>query len=135
MKRQAVEFRHSYFVNPVTLSLLALLIATGATLWSVGPALLVRVETNRVLISTLEKFERRRATYLESEQQLDSLYSAMLQQIYQAGVHDDELEAWIEVDENDQVEVGVIYSVQASWPLDFASPSSMLVDQRIRSSD
>lgn len=135
MKKQAVKFRHSYFVNPVTLSLLALLIATGATLWSVGPAMLIRIETNRVLISSLDKFERRRASFLESEEKLDALYSSMLQQLYQAGVYDDEMEAWIEVDENDQVEVGVIYSVQVSWPLDFASPTSMLVDQRVRSSE
>lgn len=135
MKRTPIKHRHSYFMNPVSLTLGALMLLGGLTLWSAGPSLLVRVESNRVLKSTIEKFIKNRPRYLENEEALDQLHLAMKRNLYAAKVTDPDMEAWLEIDDQGHIHLGVIYDAQTKWPLGIVSPSTFTVRQEQASSD
>lgn len=129
MKRKPIKYRHSYLFNPVTLGLIALIIALGATLWSAAPSMLVRIESNRIIKSTAEKFGRERLRYLEDEAALDELYTSMRRALHGAQITDPDMEAWIEIDEQGQAHLGVIYDLATEWPLGIAKPLVMTVRQ------
>lgn len=129
MKRKPIKYRHSYLWNPVTIGFLLLIGLMGATLWSTGPSLLIRVESGRILKTTAEKFLRNRARLLESDKALDQLHQAMIRELYAAKVTDPEMEAWIEVDEAGYAEIGVIYDLQTEWPFGIAKPTTYTVRQ------
>lgn len=130
MKRKPIDSRQSYFLNPVTIGLGLLLVLAGSTLWTTAPSLLVRVESNRVLLSTAQKFERNRHRYLESDEALDELHNFLMRGMYAAQVSDPEMEAWVEIDEDRQAHFGVIYDIQFHWPFGIAAPTTITVEQR-----
>lgn len=133
MKRTPIKHRHSYLMNPVTLSFLGLLVIAATTLWSAGPSLLVRIESNRVLKSTVEKFVKDRPRYLKSDSALDQLHLSMKRALYAANVTDPDMEAWLEIDDAGQLHLGVVYNAQTHWPFNIVSPSTFTVKQELAS--
>lgn len=131
MKRKPIKYRQSYVFNPVTLGLAGLLFAGGITLWSAAPSLLVRVESNRVLESTAEKFRRDRPRYLESEKALDQLHLSMKRDLYAAEISDPDMEAWIEIDEQGHAHLGVIYDQATQWPFGIVEPTVFTIKQKV----
>lgn len=133
MKRTPIQHRHSYLMNPVTLSFLGLFVCASTALYSAGPSLLVRIESNRVLKSTLEKFVKDRPRYLENDEALDQLHLGMQRALYAANVTDPDMEAWVEIDDSGQIHLGVIYDAQTEWPFGIVSPSTFTVRQELAS--
>lgn len=123
------KYRKIRKVNDVTIVLGAIALVLGLIIWEMGPAWLVRMETNRVVKSYAERFVRHRSRYLEREQEFESLINDFSRDLYRAGVADPKMEYWIEIDEQSQAELGVSYVQTLHWPFNIGTPIRTQVEQ------
>lgn len=127
------QYRRIRKLNEVTIPMILLAVALALIVGEMGPTWLIRVETNRVVKSYTEQFERRRGRYLEREDELETLTRNFSRDLRQAGVSDPDMEYWIEIDEQSQAHLGVIYVQTYRWPLNIGTPFQSRVEQMAQS--
>lgn len=108
-------------INPVSVTLVALLLAGGYAGYEFVRVEFTKQEAYRVLEETGSTFAGRHALYRTDEKQREQLRRKMELQLVAIGISDPELETWIDV-EPDAAKLGVVYTAKYHWPFDVLAP-------------
>ena len=127
-----IKYRRVRKLNNVTIILGLLLLMMGLTAWEVGPELLLRTETKRILKAKRDLFERNRSRFYGKEDALTKMKFELSRELRSAGVRDPAMECWIEEGNDYQVEFGVIYTQTFHWPFDLVAPTETVVRQSVQ---
>jgi hypothetical protein len=114
---EAVRYVQPRRLNWVALVIL-LAVGFGAYLvWTYVPVSLRKAEVVRVLDETSSAFTGESSRMLAERKLVDELRRTMIAGIQAAGVDDPEAEIWIEIDDDDHVRFGALYSDWIALPL------------------
>lgn len=98
-------------------ALIAVLALAGYLAYLYVPQMIRRTEVERVLDETAATFTGKSSRLLAERDLLEDLRREMIAGIQAAGVEDPRAEYWIEVDGDDRVRFGVLYSDWLDLPL------------------
>ena len=118
---QPVKYRSPRVINPVSVTLVALLLAGGYAGYEFVRVEFAKQEAFRVLEETGSTFAGKHALYRSDPKQREELRRKMQSQLVAVGISDPALETWIDV-EGDQAKLGVVYTAQYHWPFDVRAP-------------
>lgn len=118
---QPVKYRSPRLINPVSVTLVALLLAGGYAGYEFVRVEFTKQEAFRVLEETSSTFAGRQSLYRADAKQRDELRRKMQLQLVAIGISDPAIETWIDV-EGDQAMLGVVYTAQYHWPFDVRTP-------------
>ena len=118
---QPVKYRSPRVINPVSVTLVALLLAGGYAGYEFIRVELTKQEAFRVLEETGSTFAGRHSLYRTDAKQREELRRKMQNDLVAIGVSDPALETWIDV-EGEEAKLGVVYSTQYHWPFDVLTP-------------
>jgi hypothetical protein len=108
-------------INPVSVTLVALLLAGGYAGYEFVRVEFTKQEAYRVLEETGSTFAGRHGLYRGDAKQREELRRKMEMQLVAIGISDPELETWIDV-EADEAKLGVVYTAKYHWPFDVLQP-------------
>lgn len=118
---QPVKYRSPRVINPVSVTLVALLLAGGYAGYELVRVEFTKQEAFRVLEETGSTFAGRHGLYRSDAKQREDLRRKMQLQLVSIGISDPAIETWIDV-EGDQAQLGVVYTAQYHWPFDALTP-------------
>ncbi|PRP91774.1 hypothetical protein ENSA5_53550 [Enhygromyxa salina] len=107
---ESVEYKKPRKLNIVVIAILVALISGGYALWIYLPAYFRKSEVMRVLDETSSDFTGKASRMLADDKLVDKMLSDMRNQIQELGVSDPGAEYWIEIDDDNQIRFGVLYS-------------------------
>jgi hypothetical protein len=105
------------FFNLVVIGMLAGLALVVYLAWIYLPAYFRKSEITRVLDETSSEFTGISSRMMADRKLVDKMLSDMRNEILVLGVNDPQAEFWIEIDSEDQVRFGVLYSDWINLPL------------------
>jgi hypothetical protein len=107
---EAVTYKQPRKLNWVVLVIIAALIAGAYLAWVYIPVSLRKSEVMRVLDETSSEFTGQTSRMLAERKLVDKMLRDMTSDIQAVGVSDPQAEYWIEIDSDDQIRFGVLYS-------------------------
>lgn len=119
-----VQYKKPRKFNIVVIGLLAGLVLLIYLAWAYLPAYFRKSEVMRVLDETSSKFTGAASRHLADGKAVDKLLAEMRSQIQDLGVRDPQAEYWIEIDSEDQVRFGALYSEWIELP--FLEPKEVV---------
>ncbi len=122
-----VKYKKPRRINPVSVTLAAILTVLGVLAWEYAPLYITKQEAYRVLESYGSTFAGRHTLYTSDPIARDGLRSKMQSELRVAGVDDPETETWIEV-EGKEVRLGVVYSKFIDWPFNIVNRTEELYE-------
>ena len=121
---ESVSYKQPRKLNWVVIVILLVVIAGVYLLWVYLPAYLRKSEVIRVLDETSSTFTGQTSRMLAERDEVDKLLRQMRSEIQLVGVEDPDAEYWIEIDDDNQVRFGVLYSDWIKLP--FGEPREVL---------
>lgn len=106
----SVEYKKPRKLNIVVIAILAALVVGVYLMWVYLPAYFRKSEVMRVLDETSSEFTGKSSRMLADHKLVDKMVNDMRGQIQELGVNDPNAEYWIEVDDDNQIRFGVLYS-------------------------
>ena len=122
-----VKYKKPRRINAISIGLVLALLVAGYAAYQYLPLYFMRHEAYRVLEETGSKLAGRAGYYADDGAARDDLRKQMQRQIQNLGIHDPQLETWIEF-EGKQVRLGVVYSMWVEWPFDIVEPQESLYE-------
>ncbi len=120
----SVQYKKPRKLNIVVIGILAALVIGVYLAWVYLPVSMRKGEAMRVLDETSSTFTGQASRMLADKNQVKKLLSTMTSDLQTIGVDDPQAEFWIEVDNDDQVRFGVLYS---DWvELAFTEPREVI---------
>jgi len=123
---EAVKYKQPRKLNWVVVVLLVALVAGAYALWIYVPVSMRKSEVMRVLDETSSEFTGQAARMLADDKQVDKMLRDMRSDIQALGVEDPQAEYWIEIDDDNQIRFGVLYSDWIRLP--FVEPREKVVE-------
>ncbi len=114
---ERVHYKKPRKFNVVVIGLLAGLSLLVYLAWIYLPAYFRKSEVMRVLDETSSEFMGSSSRMLADHKLVDKMLADMRNEIQQLGVNDPQAEYWIEIDSEDQVRFGALYSDWIPLPL------------------
>ena len=118
---EPVKYRRPRVINPVSVTLVALLLAGGYAGYEFVRVYIQRQEAYRVLEETGSAFAGRQALYRRDTKEREALRRKMTQELVAIGLTDPDLETWIDV-QPQRTSIGVVYTAWFHWPFDALAP-------------
>jgi hypothetical protein len=114
---EAVSYKKPRKLNWVVLVILVALVAGAYFAWIYVPIAVRKSEVMRVLDETSSEFTGQASRMLAHDKLVDKMIRDMRSDIQAVGVEDPEAEYWIEIDDDDQIRFGVLYSdwIELPW--------------------
>ncbi|MBC8070022.1 MAG: hypothetical protein IAG13_16915 [Deltaproteobacteria bacterium] len=116
-----VDYRKPRVINPVSVTLVAVLLAGGYAGYELVRVEFQRQEVFRVLEETGSTFAGKHSLYEKDAKQRELLRSRMQSQVVALGISDPELETWVDAAPG-QAQLGVVYTASYHWPFDAFAP-------------
>ena len=110
MNEDSVTYKKPRKFNIVVIGILAALTAGIYLAWVYLPAYFRRSEVIRVLDETSSSFTGKASRMLADQKLVDSMLNEMASTIRDLGVNDPHAEFWIEIDDDDTLRFGTLYS-------------------------
>lgn len=123
---EAVTYKKPRKLNVVVIAILAALVAGAYAAWIYVPIGLRKSEVMRVLDETSSEFTGEASRMLANPKLVDKLRRDMAAGIQLVGVEDPQAEYWIEIDDDNQVRFGVLYSDWLKIP--FTEPREKIIE-------
>lgn len=123
---EAVAYKQPRKFNLVVITLLVALVAGAYALWIYLPVSMRKSEVMRVLDETSSEFTGQAARMLAVDDEVEKLLRSMRSDIQAVGVNDPDAEYWIEIDDENQIRFGVLYSDWIELP--FTEPREKVVE-------
>lgn len=120
---EPVKYRSPRIINPVSVTLVALLLAGGYAGYELVRVEYERQEVYRVLEETGSTLAGRHTLYVSDPTQRELLRSRMQRTLVSIGLGDPELETWVDA-ERGHAQLGVVYTTKYHWPFDVLAPIS-----------
>lgn len=114
---EAVTYKQPRKFNVVVIAILVALVAGAYALWIYVPVWMRKSEVMRVLDETSSEFTGQASRMLAVDKLRDKMLRDMRGDIQALGVDDPQAEYWIEVDDDNQIRFGVLYSDWIEFPL------------------
>ena len=128
-----VKYKRPRKINPVSVSIVTLLLLICYSLYRGGELLMLRMETERVVKRTGVEFNSKRGFYLEQPEQLTRKADKLRMDVMNLGVQDPKTtEHWIDITNPDEILIGVYYLQNFDWPFDLAEPHVFEIQQEVR---
>ena len=105
-----VQYKKPRKLNIVVIVILAVLAAGAYLAYMYLPAYFRKSEVMRVLDETSSEFMGKSSRMLAERKLIDIMANQMASKIRELGVNDPQAEFWIEVDDDNQVRFGTLYS-------------------------
>ena len=105
-----VQYKKPRKLNIVVIAILAVLVVAGYLAYVYMPAYFRKSEVMRVLDETSSEFMGKSSRMLAERQLIDHMANQMATEIRELGVNDPQAEFWIEVDDENQILFGTLYS-------------------------
>ena len=105
-----VQYKKPRKLNIVVIAILAVLVVAGYLAYVYMPAYFRKSEVMRVLDETSSEFMGKSSRMLAERQLIDHMANQMGSEIRELGVNDPQAEFWIEVDDENQIRFGTLYS-------------------------
>lgn len=121
---ESVEYKKPRKLNIVVIGLVAALVIGVYLLWVYLPAYFRKGEVMRVLDETSSEFTGQVSRMLAEPKLIEKMVADMRSDIQQLGVNDPQAEYWIEVDDENQMRFGVLYSDWIELP--FGEPKEVV---------
>lgn len=121
---ESVKYKKPRKINIVVIGILAALVLGIYLLWVYLPAYFRKSEVMRVLDETSSEFTGQSSRMLADHKLVDQMVSEMREHISDLGVNDPDSEYWIEIDDDDQIRFGVLYSDWIKLP--FGEPQEVV---------
>jgi hypothetical protein len=123
---EAVQYKQPRKLNVVVVAILVALVAGAYALWIYIPVTIRKSEVMRVLDETSSEFTGQASQMLANDKQVDKLLRGMKANIQALGVDDPAAEYWIEIDDENRIRLGVLYSDWLEVP--FIEPREKVVE-------
>ena len=123
---EAVTYKQPRKFNWVVILILLVLISGAYLAWLYLPIALRKSEVMRVLDETSSEFTGQASRFLADKKLVDRMLRDMTGDIRGMGVEDPDAEFWIEIDSDDQIRFGVLYSEWIELP--FSEPREKVVE-------
>jgi hypothetical protein len=107
---ESVKYKKPRKINIVVIAILAVLVSSIYVLWLYLPQYFRKSEVMRVLDETSSSFTGKSSRMLADHKLVDQMVSDMRNEIFELGVNDPNAEYWIEIDDDNQIRFGVLYS-------------------------
>lgn len=107
---ESVDYKKPRKFNIVVIALIIALIIGAYLLWVYVPVWFARSEVTRVLDETSSEFTGKSSRMFASRDAFKNLQNKMAGMMRDVGVDDPNAEFWIEIDDENQVRFGVVYS-------------------------
>jgi hypothetical protein len=121
---ESVHYKKPRKFNIVVIGLLAGLALIVYVAWLYLPMYFRRSEVMRVLDETSSEFTGSSSRMMAEHKLVDKMLADMRNEIQALGVNDPQAEYWIEIDNEDQIRFGALYS---DWiPLPFVEPHEVV---------
>lgn len=121
---ESVKYKKPRKINVVVIGLLAMLVGGAYLLWLYLPQSFRKSEVMRVLDETSSEFTGKSSRMLGDRKLVDQMVNDMRTLIYELGITDPDAEYWIEIDDDNQVRFGVLYSDWIELP--FTEPKEVV---------
>ena len=116
-----VDYRKPRVINPVSVTLVVLLLAGGYAGYELVRVEFQRQEVFRVLEETGSAYAGKHSLYAKDAKQREQLRSRMQSQVVTLGISDPELETWVDAAPGG-AQLGVVYTTSYHWPFDAVAP-------------
>ena len=113
---ESVHYKQPRKLNVVVIGLLAILALLVYLAWTYLPAYFRKSEVMRVLDETSSEFTGASSRMLSDDKLVDKMLRDMRSEIQALGVNDPQAEYWIEIDNEDQIRFGALYSDWITLP-------------------
>jgi hypothetical protein len=123
---EAVTYKQPRKLNWVVVVLLVALVAGGYAVWIYVPISIRKSEVMRVLDETSSEFTGQASRMLADDKLVDKMLRDMRSDIQALGVSDPQAEYWLEIDDDNQIRFGVLYSDWIDIP--FSEPREKIVE-------
>lgn len=121
---ESVEYKQPRKLNVVVIAILAALVILVYVAWLYLPAYFRKSEVMRVLDETSSSFTGKASRMLADRKLVDKMLSDMRSQIQELGVNDPQAEYWIDIDDEDTIRFGALYSDWIDLP--FTEPKEVV---------
>ena len=115
---QKVKYKKPRKINPISVTLVAILLVLGFLVYQYVPLALKKGEATWVLDEAASKYAAQAGRYRAEKDEVKHLLKQMRRDLQLAGVVDPDLEVWIEADAMHTVRFGCLYSEWIVWPYD-----------------
>ena len=127
-----IKYKKPRKINPVSVTIVAILAFIVYVIAKTGPIFLTQMETQRVIKGVGVKFQGSRSRYMANKPSLNMLRDNLLKDTFGVGVEGRETtEHWIDVSDKDGVLIGVHYEQRFEWPFEMRETTIIEVDQEI----
>ena len=115
---QTVKYKKPRKINPISVTLVAILLVLGFLVYQYVPLMLKAGEATRVLDEAASKYSAQAGRNRAEKDEVKKHLRHMRRDLQLAGVVDPDLEVWIEADAVHTVRFGCLYSEWIVWPYD-----------------
>jgi len=122
----AVRYKQPRKLNWVVVVLLLVLVAGAYLAWVYLPVSIRKSEVMRVLDETSSEFTGQSSRMIAEPKLVEQLQRSMSANIQLVGVNDPKAEYWIDIDSEDQLRFGALYSELIELP--FGEPRETIVE-------
>ena len=114
---EQVDYKKPRKFNIIVILLLLALIGGAYFAWVYLPVSLRKSEAMRVLDEISSTFTGQASRMLADDKVVDKLRRDMVNELQGVGINDPNAEYWIEIDSDDQIRFGVLYSdyIELAW--------------------
>jgi len=114
---EQVDYKKPRKFNIIAVIIVLALVAGAYFLWVYLPVSLRKSEAMRVLDEVSSTFTGQASRMLADDKVVDKLRRDMMGQLQDVGIDDPNAEYWIEIDSDDQIRFGVLYSdwIELAW--------------------
>lgn len=128
MGLQKVKYKKPRKINPISVTVAAVLFLIGFLIYQYLPLALKSGEATRVLDEAASKYAGQPGRFREYPKEVQALKVKMRNNLQLVGVTDPDLEVWIEEDSKFQVRFGCLYSEWVRWPFDIIEPQEKVYE-------
>jgi hypothetical protein len=121
---ESVQYKKPRKLNVVVIAMLGALACLVYVAWLYLPAYFRKSEVMRVLDETSSEFTGTSSRMLADNKLVDKMLGDMRSKIQVLGIDDPQAEYWLEIDNEDQVRFGVLYSDWIQLP--FIEPKEIV---------
>lgn len=113
-----LEYKRPRKINVVSVSLTLVALALIYLGYQFAPMVLTKQEAYRALEEASSAFAHTPGKYTKTKEAMQSLKNKMDAQLRLSGVSDPAMESWIETEDEQTYQFGVLYSAYFEWPFD-----------------
>jgi hypothetical protein len=113
---ESVQYKQPRKFNVVVIAILGGLVVLVYLAWIYLPLYFRKSEAMRVLDETSSEFMGQSSRMLDDDKLVDKMLNDMRGKMQELGIRDPQAEHWIEIDSDDQVRFGVLYSDWVELP-------------------